>query len=155
MIRRPPRSTRKESSAASDVYKRQDHSKANTHHRLLYLTIPAHFPKFSTHSFSTHPRNSDHLTAASASLHYLQRFLAHSNDFGQVLKQAIIRLSLLWHFLDCNSREVVVDLQQFVAFAVWLCFYCEVYLSSCLSYASWDFFLRSISPAHCLVMKGD
>ncbi|WP_460366239.1 hypothetical protein, partial [Staphylococcus aureus] len=30
MIRRPPRSTRKESSAASDVYKRQEQNKADS-----------------------------------------------------------------------------------------------------------------------------
>ncbi|WP_460366259.1 hypothetical protein, partial [Staphylococcus aureus] len=35
MIRRPPRSTRKESSAASDVYKRQD-----LHHFIKFFLIP-------------------------------------------------------------------------------------------------------------------
>eukprot|EP00826_Nyctotherus_ovalis_P050210 TRINITY_DN6134_c0_g3_i2.p1 TRINITY_DN6134_c0_g3~~TRINITY_DN6134_c0_g3_i2.p1 ORF type:complete len:101 (+),score=15.38 TRINITY_DN6134_c0_g3_i2:24-305(+) len=40
MIRRPPRSTRKESSAASDVYKRQVHGTAWRREELLLWRMP-------------------------------------------------------------------------------------------------------------------
>ncbi|WP_460366221.1 hypothetical protein, partial [Staphylococcus aureus] len=42
MIRRPPRSTRKESSAASDVYKRQVEAKAD-------LVVQGHHPPLSSY----------------------------------------------------------------------------------------------------------
>ncbi|WP_460366279.1 hypothetical protein, partial [Staphylococcus aureus] len=45
MIRRPPRSTRKESSAASDVYKRQNRDHSIGHHMLKpvsYTHLRAH-----------------------------------------------------------------------------------------------------------------
>ncbi|WP_460366185.1 hypothetical protein, partial [Staphylococcus aureus] len=42
MIRRPPRSTRKESSAASDVYKRQDLDRVSIVGAVSYTHLRAH-----------------------------------------------------------------------------------------------------------------